>query len=147
MGAVVPVNSSLFCMWHYQYHRLNQADEEVHTPYSVAIISPPDKPTTGLSLGYHQSCGDSVPHCLFIPSLQSCPTFYSSPHFTLFPEEGLHHKSAINKLSSPHHALNSLLFAPDGYPTATEDPVEIEETVRSGTIEGGDTRRGWERRN
>ena len=28
-------------------------------------------------------------------------------------------KSTRNKLSSPHHALNSLMFAPDGYLTAT----------------------------
>ena len=42
-----------------------------------------------------------------------------------------------NKLSSSHHPLNSLLFALDGYPTATEDPAEIEETVRTGTVGGG----------
>ena len=42
-----------------------------------------------------------------------------------------------NKLSSSHHALNSLLFALDGYPTATEDPAEIEETARTGTVGGG----------
>ena len=33
---------------------------------------------------------------------------------------------------------------PDGYPTATEDPAEIEETARSGTVEGGDTGSGQE---
>ena len=42
--------------------------------------------------------------------------------------------------TSPCHALNSLLFAPDGYPTATEDPTEIEETARTGTAGGDDTR-------
>ena len=40
--------------------------------------------------------------------------------------------------TSPH----SLLFAPDGYPTATEDSAEIEETVRTGTTRGGDTGSG-----
>ena len=54
-------------------------------------------------------------------------------------------ESAMNKLSSSHHALNSLLFALDGYPTATEDPVEIEETARTGTV-GGGTGSGRERR-
>ena len=54
-------------------------------------------------------------------------------------------ESARNKLSSPHHALSSLLFAPDGYPT-TEDPAEIEETARTGTVGGGNTRSGPERR-
>ena len=53
-------------------------------------------------------------------------------------------ESGRNKLSSPHHALNSLLFAPDGYPTATEDPAGIKETERSGTIGGRDTGSGWE---
>ena len=51
-----------------------------------------------------------------------------------------------NKLSSSHHALNSLLFALDGYPTATEDPAEIEETARTETVGGGDTGSGRERR-
>ena len=54
-------------------------------------------------------------------------------------------ESARNKLSSSHHALNSLLFALDGYPTATEDPAEIEETARTGTV-GGGTGSGRERR-
>ena len=48
-------------------------------------------------------------------------------------------------LSSSHHALNSLLSALDGYPTATEDPAEIEETARTGTV-GGGTGSGRERR-
>ena len=51
-----------------------------------------------------------------------------------------------NKLSPPHHSLNSLLFVPDGYPTVTEDPVEIKVTVRSGTIGGGYIWSGWEHR-
>ena len=54
-------------------------------------------------------------------------------------------ESARNKLSSSHHALNSLLFALDGYLTATEDPAEIEETARTGTV-GGGTGSGRERR-
>ena len=54
-------------------------------------------------------------------------------------------ESASNKLSSSHHALNSLLFALDGYPTATGDPAEIEETARTGTV-GGGTGSGRERR-
>ena len=58
----------------------------------------------------------------------------------------MHIKSARNKISSSHHALNSLLFAPDGYPTATEDPAEIEETVRTGAVGGGEARSGRERR-
>ena len=53
-------------------------------------------------------------------------------------------ESARNKLSSSHHAPNSLLFALDGYPTATEDPAEIEETARTETIGGGDTGSGRE---
>ena len=55
-------------------------------------------------------------------------------------------ESARNKLSSSHHALNSLLFAPDGYPTATEDPAEIKETARIGAVGGGGARSGRERR-
>ena len=45
-----------------------------------------------------------------------------------------------------NHTLNSLLFAPDDYPTATEDQGEIEETAMSGTVEGSGTRIGRERR-
>ena len=37
-----------------------------------------------------------------------------------------------------------MLLAPDGYPTATEYPAEIEETVRPGAIGGGDTGSGRE---
>ena len=80
-------------------------------------------------------------------------TVYKQPHLTTIHSSALSSlrkvfitKSTRNKLSSSHHALNSLLFALDGYPTATEDPTEIEETARTGTVGGGDTRSGRERR-
>ena len=58
------------------------------------------------------------------------------PILTQFPEEGLLSPKVLGKeLSSPHYALKSLLFAPDGYPTATEDPTEIKETARIGSLE------------
>ena len=79
-------------------------------------------------------------------------TVCKQPHLTTIHSSALSSlrkvfitESARNKLSSSHHALNSLLFALDGYPTATEDPAEIEETARTGTI-GGGTGSGRERR-
>ena len=79
-------------------------------------------------------------------------TVYKQPHLTTIHSSALSSlrkvfitESARNKLSSSHHALNSLLFALDGYPTATEDPAEIEETARTGTV-GGGTGSGRERR-
>ena len=79
-------------------------------------------------------------------------TVYKQPHLTTIHSSALSSlrkvfitESARNKLSSSHQALNSLLFAPDGYPTATEDPAEIEETARTGTV-GGGTGSGRERR-
>ena len=70
-------------------------------------------------------------------------TVYKQPHLTTIHSSALSSlrkvfitESARNKLSSSHHALNSLLFALDGYPTATEDPAEIEETARTGTVGG-----------
>ena len=80
-------------------------------------------------------------------------TVYKQPHLTTIHSSALSSlrkvfitESARNKLSSSHHALNSLLFALDGYPTATEDPAEIEETARTETVGGGDTGSGRERR-
>ena len=80
-------------------------------------------------------------------------TVYKQLHFTTIHSSALSSlrkviitESARNKLPSSHHTLNSLLFAPDGYPTATEDPAEIEETARTGTVGGGDARSGWEHR-
>ena len=80
-------------------------------------------------------------------------TVYKQPHLATIHSSTLSSlrkviitESARNKLSSSHHALNSLLFAPDGYPTATEDPVEIEETAKTGAVGGGDARSGQEHR-
>ena len=80
-------------------------------------------------------------------------TVYKQPHLATIHSSALSSlrkviitESARNKLSSSHHALNSLLFATDGYPTATEDPAEIEETARTGAVGGGDARSGRERR-
>ena len=80
-------------------------------------------------------------------------TVYKQPHLTTIHSSALSSlrkvvitESARKKLSSSHHAFNSLLFALDGYPTATEDPAEIEETVRTETVGGGDTGSGRERR-
>ena len=79
-------------------------------------------------------------------------TVHKQPHLTTIHSSALSSlrkvfitESARNKLSSSHHALNSLLFALDGYPTATEDPAEIEETARTGAV-GGGTGSGRERR-
>ena len=40
------------------------------------------------------------------------------------------------------YTLNEIVQGRFSYPTATEEPAEIEETARTGTIGGGDTRSG-----
>ena len=108
-------------------------------------------PHRHLNASYCTTCA-STPATASRTQRSTSITVYKQAHLTTIHSSALSSlrkvfitESARNKLSSSHHALNSLLFALDGYPTATEDPAEIEETARTGTV-GGGTGSGRERR-